>query len=376
LSINHPCEGFPVKPSQGIASPLSILEVMTEITVFCQELNKSFDGLPVVKDLSLAVPAGNILALLGPSGCGKTTTLRLIAGFEKLDSGLINIADRVVANGRMHMPPEQRKAGMVFQDYAIFPHLTVARNVSFGLGRDRRAGERTQEMLALVGLDGVGDKMPHELSGGQQQRIALARALAPEPAVLLLDEPFSNLDTALRSQVRGEVRDLLKEGQVTAIFVTHDQEEALFIGDQIGVMNEGTVEQIGAPDEIFHRPATRFVADFIGQADFISGSTTEQGVETALGLLKQPTGLAPGTIVEVAVRPDDVDMIPAGDEGNGRVVDHRFVGIANIYTIAVAGGVVRSWQPHTVRFAAGATVNAVLRPEHPLVCFYQGTAIG
>lgn len=352
---------------------------MTEIAVLCQDVNKSFDGVRVVKDLSLAVPAGDILALLGPSGCGKTTALRLIAGFEKLDSGLIAIADRAVADGRMHMPPEQRKAGMVFQDYAIFPHLNVARNVSFGLGRDPRAGERTREMLDLVGLEDIGDKMPHELSGGQQQRVALARALAPEPAVLLLDEPFSNLDTALRSQVRGEVRDLLKQARVTAIFVTHDQEEALFIGDQIGVMNEGTVQQIGTPDEVFHRPATRFVAGFIGHADFVSGSVTEAGVSTPLGLLEQPTGLAPGATVEVAVRPDDVDLLPAGDEGNGRIVARRFVGIANVYTVAVNGAgetvLVRSWQPHTVQFAAGATVNAVLRPDHPLVCFYQGNAI-
>jgi iron(III) transport system ATP-binding protein len=354
---------------------------MTDIAVFCQDLNKSFDGVPVVKDLSLAVPAGDILALLGPSGCGKTTALRLIAGFEKLDSGLIAIADRVVADGRMHMPPEQRNAGMVFQDYAIFPHLNVARNVAFGLGRDRRAGERTQEMLALVGLEGTAEKMPHELSGGQQQRVALARALAPEPAVLLLDEPFSNLDTSLRSQVRGEVRDLLKRARATAIFVTHDQEEALFIGDRIGVMNEGTVQQIGTPDEVFHRPATRFVAGFVGHADFIRGSASEQGVETPLGLLRQATGLPNGALVEVAVRPDDVDLIPAGDEGNGRVVARRFVGIANVYTIAVADGslgdtvVVRSWQPHTVRYATGAAVNAVLRPDHPLACFFQGNAI-
>ena len=312
---------------------------------------------------------------MGPSGCGKTTTLRLIAGFEKLDSGLISIADRVVADGRMHMPPEQRSAGMVFQDYAIFPHLTVARNVAFGLGRDRRAGERTEEMLALVGLEGTGDKMPHELSGGQQQRVALARALAPEPSVLLLDEPFSNLDTSLRSQVRGEVRDLLQRGGVTAIFVTHDQEEALFIGDHIGVMNEGAVEQVGTPDDVFHRPATRFVAEFIGHADFIAGYATEDGVETPLGLLEQPTGLAPGAKVEVAVRPDDVEMIPAGEEGNGRVMARRFVGIANIYTIAVSGASVRSWQPHTVQFTPGATVNAVLRQGHPLICFYQGKAI-
>jgi iron(III) transport system ATP-binding protein len=209
----------------------------TVATVICQELYKSFDGVPVVHEVSLRVAPGHILALLGPSGCGKTTLLRLIAGFEGLDHGRITIAGQVVADGRFHLPPEKRRVGMVFQDYAIFPHLNVGQNVAFGLGKGEQ--RRTAEMLSLVGLEGLGEKMPHELSGGQQQRVALARALAPQPAVLLLDEPFSNLDAALRHEVRHEVRALLKQNKATAIFVTHDQEEALFMGNEVAVMNQG-----------------------------------------------------------------------------------------------------------------------------------------
>jgi iron(III) transport system ATP-binding protein len=351
---------------------------MTNNTVFCLELNKAFAGLPVVRDLSLRVEQGHILALLGPSGCGKTTTLRLIAGFEQLDSGRIEVAGHTVADpgeGRgFHLPPEKRRVGMVFQDYAIFPHLDVAANVAFGLGRGRTAEARTQSMLELVGLAGLGPQMPYELSGGQQQRVALARALAPEPAVLLLDEPFSNLDTSLRVQVRREVRQLLKQAGATAVFVTHDQEEALYIGDEVAVMNEGRLEQLGTPTEIFHRPQSRFVAEFMGQTDFVPGRVTAAGVETPLGVIAgRVQGVAPDTAVEVALRPDDVALAEANDGGNGRIVERRFVGIANIYLVALTdGSLAHSWQPHTVELATGAAVHASLRPGHPVSCFVGG----
>ena len=217
---------------------------MPETTVRCHQLQKSFAARPVVDNVTFTVATGQILALLGPSGCGKTTSLRLIAGFERLDEGWIEIAGRTVADQRTHMPPEKRRVGMVFQDYAIFPHLSVADNVAFGLGRGSQMQARVAAMLELVGLAGVGPHMPHELSGGQQQRVALARALVTEPAVLLLDEPFSNLDTSLRVQVRAEVRELLKRTGATAIFVTHDQEEALFIGDKVAVRR--SMSQYGA----------------------------------------------------------------------------------------------------------------------------------
>ncbi|MFO7680427.1 MAG: ABC transporter ATP-binding protein, partial [Chloroflexota bacterium] len=276
--------------------------------VVCRNLVKSFGNLLVVDDVSLSVPTGKILALLGPSGCGKTTTLRLIAGFEQLDGGSIWIDGQEVANGRFHLPPEKRRAGMVFQDYAIFPHLSVAANVGFGLPKGKEQQPRVAEMLAFVGLAGLGERMPHELSGGQQQRVALARALSPRPAVLLLDEPFSNLDAALRHSVRQEVKDLLKASGATAVFVTHDQEEALFLGDEVAVMNAGRLEQIDTPENLFHQPRTRFVAQFLGHSDFIPGAAAAGGVETPLGFQAQESGLAPGTAVSVMVRPDDVKL--------------------------------------------------------------------
>jgi iron(III) transport system ATP-binding protein len=348
---------------------------MNETTVGCYEINKSYGGNEIIKNLSLTIESGNILALLGPSGCGKTTTLRLIAGFEKLDSGRIEVAGQLVADGRLHLPPEKRRVGMVFQDYAIFPHLSVAENVAFGLGRGGDTHSRLAAMLALVGLPDVGKIMPHELSGGQQQRVALARALAPEPAVLLLDEPFSNLDTSLRIQVREEVRDLLKRSRATAIFVTHDQEEALFIGDQVAVMNEGQLEQIGTPAKIFHKPASRFVAAFMGQTDFIPGKVVNHGVETVMGFLPRSLPQAEGTAVEVAARPDDIkiEVVEDGGEGvheNGRITARRFLGIAYIYTVVLLDGTrVHSWQPHTIDLAPGTAVSVSFRSHHDLICF-------
>ena len=348
---------------------------MPETTVRCHQLRKSFDGAPVVDNVTFTVATGQILALLGPSGCGKTTTLRLIAGFERLDDGWIEIAGKTVADARTHAPPEKRRVGMVFQDYAIFPHLSVAENIAFGLKNGRDAEARMEAMLDLVGLMGLSDQMPHELSGGQQQRVALARALAPEPAVLLLDEPFSNLDTTLRMQVREEVRDLLKQTWATAVFVTHDQEEALFIGDRVAVMNEGRIEQIARPEEIFHRPATRFVAEFIGQSDFVPGRVTAAGVETPLGVLPQQLNLPEGTQVEVLVRPDDV-LLEAAENGNGRIRSRRFTGIDQLYYAELEdGSEVRGRLPHTRYLEEGSTVRASFSGEHTLSCFYQGRAV-
>lgn len=346
-----------------------------EKKVICQGLHKSFADHMVVRNVNLSVGAGEIVALLGPSGCGKTTTLRAIAGFETIDSGRIEIAHVVVADEGRHLPPEKRRVGMVFQDYAIFPHLSVAQNVAFGLGRGAAAARRTQEMLDFVGLQGLGDTMPHELSGGQQQRVALARALAPEPAVLLLDEPFSNLDNSLRKQVRAEVRALLKQTQATAIFVTHDQEEALFIGDQVAVMNEGRIEQIDAPETLFHQPQSRFVAAFIGETSFLQGTTTAQGVATALGILPQSLLVTAGTPVDIALRPDDVH-IAAATPGNGHIVSRQFIGIAHLYRVALSDGqIVPSWQPHTLNLSVGSTVQASFHSDHPLTCFVGDKAV-
>lgn len=342
-------------------------------TVICQHLVKQFGDVRVVDDLSFDVAAGQTLALLGPSGCGKTTTLRLIAGLETLDMGRITIAGQLVNEYRKHVPTEKRRVGMVFQDYAIFPHLTVGQNVSFGLQNlgKKAAQARTEEMLTFVGLQGLGGRMPHELSGGQQQRVALARALAPAPAVLLLDEPFSNLDASLRIAMRDEVRQMLVAAGITAVFVTHDQEEALFMGDRVAVMNDGRIEQLGTPEMIFHQPQTRFVAEFIGQTDFLPGVVTAAGVETPLGVLPQAVNAATGTAVTVALRPDDVLLAPAIN-GNGRVLSRQFVGIAYIYRIALTDGtIVHSWQPHSSRLALGSCVQVTLDGGHQLSCFKE-----
>lgn len=352
-------------------------------TVVCQHLHKSFGDTPIISNISFAIKQGDILALLGPSGCGKTTTLRLIAGFESLDSGHIEIDGRIVAEDNFSLPPEKRRVGMVFQDYAIFPHLSVAKNVAFGLKRGAAAAERTEAMLQMVGLTDQGAKMPHELSGGQQQRVALARALALDPAVVLLDEPFSNLDTALRQQVRREVKGLLKQNGATAIFVTHDQEEALFLGDQIAVMNQGIIEQLGTPEEIFHRPRTRFVAEFMGKTDFIPGQISKQGIETAMGCLpvtRLAASLAAGTAVTVAIRPDDVALEAATEStngtGNGRIISRQFTGIAYIYQICLNdNSLIHSWQPHTLNLQPETAVYATIRPGHTVTAFHGNRAI-
>ncbi len=315
------------------------------------------------------------MALLGPSGCGKTTTLRLIAGFEELDSGSIEIDGRLVADEKGQMPPEKRRAGMVFQDYAIFPHLSVAQNVGFGLPGGREKEQRVRESLALVGLGGMGERMPYELSGGQQQRVALARALAPRPAVLLLDEPFSNLDAALRVEVRQEVKDLLKRSGTTAVFVTHDQEEALFLGDEIAVMNDGYLQQIGSAEDVFHQPRTRFVAQFVGQTDFISGTVTAKGIETALGTLPRSPALSAGTLLDVAVRPDDIKLTAAGD-GTAQILSRQFLGIAYMVRVRLPdGSVVHSRQSHRSELLPGTAVQATVRPGHSLTCFFNDMAI-
>ncbi len=332
---------------------------------------------PAVDHVSFTVPPGEILALVGPSGCGKTTTLRLIAGLERPDDGVIRINGRTVAGPGVFLPPEQRRVGMVFQDHALFPHLTVAQNVAFGLA-GRPAAEvraRTDEMLALVGLEHLRHRYPHALSGGERQRTALARALAPSPLVLLLDEPFSSLDADLRGEMREQVRAILKAGGVTAVFVTHDQEEALYMGDRLAVFQHGRIEQIGAPEQIFHASATRFVAEFMGDSDFLPGRTSPAGIETPLGLVSQPLALPPGTPVELALRGDDVsfDVNPAG---NGIIVQRFFRGAANLYRLRLdSGHILHAQMPHTVLHPAGTRVRVYISAGHPLAVFSGQRAV-
>jgi iron(III) transport system ATP-binding protein len=266
-------------------------------------LRKSFGEVVAVDGLDLDVPEGSICALLGPSGCGKTTTLRLIAGLERADAGTIEIGGEVVTGDGRTVPAERRRIGMVFQDYALFPHMDVAANVGYALGR-RPDKAKVEAALETVGLGGLGRRNPHELSGGQQQRVALARALVAEPRALLLDEPFSNLDAGLRARVREEVREILAEQKLTSVFVTHDQEEALSVADVVAVVNEGKVEQVGTPEDVYSRPTSRWVASFLGEIEVLPGKAEDGTISCELGPLPNREGLSGE--VDVLVRPESL----------------------------------------------------------------------
>ena len=306
----------------------------------CKGLCKSFDRKRAVDGVDLVVERGVICALLGPSGCGKTTTLRLIAGFERPDAGTIAVGDRPVAGDGVFTAPERRRIGMVFQDYALFPHLSVEGNVAYALGRLHDA-TRVAEVLRLVGLDRMGERFPHELSGGEQQRVALARALAPTPEVILLDEPFSNLDASLRARVRQEMREILVASGVTALFVTHDQEEALSLADRVAVMREGRIEQEGTPEEVYSRPTTRWVADFLGDAEIVPGTAAAGAVECELGRFPIPKELE--GVVDVVVRPESVALgagpAPGRDRSHeGVVVGREYYGHDQLVEVELASG--------------------------------------
>ena len=303
---------------------------------------------PAVNGVSLGLLAGEIGVLIGPSGCGKTTLLRAVAGLERAQAGSILLAQETVSSGKIHVPAEERRIGMVFQDYALFPHLDVGQNVAFGLTHLKPAQrqQRVGEVLDLVGLGNVHKRYPHELSGGQQQRVALARALAPRPRLLLLDEPFSNLDVDLRERLAHEVRGILKLAGATALFVTHDQLEAFAIGDRIGVMHEGQLHQWGDAYELYHRPATRFVADFIGHGVFTRARITQQEgnvvVHTALGdltdMLECPLPSAyPAGVCDVLLRADDIvhdDAAPV----KAQILRKAFRGAEFLYTLQLQTG--------------------------------------
>ncbi len=331
---------------------------------------------PVVQDISFEVAEGEILALVGPSGCGKTTTLRLIAGLERPDGGTIRLGGRLVASAAVHVPPERRDVGMVFQDHALFPHLSVFDNVAFGLRGLTRAArhDRVRAMLELVGLQALAARYPHALSGGERQRVALARALAPQPVVVLMDEPFSSLDADMRLEVREQVRGILKTLHTTAVFVTHDQDEALFMGDRLAVFQRGRLEQIGTPEAVFHASSTRFVAEFMGDSDFLAGETAPDGIRTVLGTLPQAAALPAGTPVEVALRGDDVDFVPA-EAGNAVVRERFFRGAFNVYRLDLdSGQVVHAFKTHTDNVPAGTRVHAYISAAHPLSVFREGQA--
>ncbi len=309
-------------------------------------LCKTYGEETAVDRVDLEVTAGELVALLGPSGCGKTTTLRLIAGFDRPDGGEILLDGNPVASASVFVAPERRRVGVVFQDYALFPHLSVAENIGFGV-RDKAArAERVGAMLDLVGLASKARRKPHELSGGEQQRVAIARVLAPDPAIVLLDEPFSNLDAALRGRVREEVRDILSAAGATSIFVTHDQEEALSVADRVAVMNSGRILQCDDPSTLYEHPADRFVATFVGDADLLPGTSVGAMVDTPLGLVAAVSGGPTGS-VDVVLRPEHIRLRL---DGSGGATVMRIVFLGHDQVVEV-------------RLDSGERVRARLRPE-------------
>nr|WP_132058552.1 ABC transporter ATP-binding protein [Halorussus amylolyticus] len=341
-------------------------------------VTKTYGSETAVDSLSLSVHEGELLTLLGPSGCGKTTTLRMMAGLERPDSGSVRLDGEVVADGTTSVSPENRNVGLVFQDFALFPHLTVAENVAFGLtdATDEEIDEKITSLLDLVNLSAHREAKPDELSGGQQQRVALARSLAPEPAILLLDEPFSNLDVRLRVEMREEVRAILKEAGVTAVSVTHDQEEALSISDRVAVMNDGDVEQAGRPESVFEHPESRFVASFLGQAGFLSGRYEDDAIETPIGVFtpQRLNGLSEeyaGTDLDVLVRPDDLQATVVSErEADGHIIHRQYTGPSFVYRVELGNGdVVHCQHNHVKELDIGKPVTVELDADHTLAWY-------
>jgi len=299
------------------------------------DLSKEYAGVAALHSLTLSIAKGEFFSLLGPSGCGKTTTLRLIAGLDCLSGGTITIAGRLLSGEGHFVPPEKRSVGIVFQDYALFPHMTIFENISFGLYGQQKTSisKRVNELLDMVALSGLEKKYPHELSGGQRQRVALARSLAPSPGVILLDEPFSNLDAELRTALRHETKEILKATGATSILVTHDQEEAFSLSDRVGLLNAGRLEQVGTPYQIYHHPASRFIADFVGKADFIPSIVQGECLVSKLGRFPYPGSSYPdSTTVELMIRPDDVIIAP-DPNGEALITKLLFLGADALYTL-------------------------------------------
>ena len=341
-------------------------------------IHHAYGKQPTVAGLDLSLEAGSICCLLGPSGCGKTTVLRCIAGFERLAAGEIRVEGEVVSGPGYHLEPEQRRVGMVFQDYALFPHLSVERNVAFGTGGTAAERARVRALIDTVGLSAAAARYPHQLSGGQQQRVALARALATQPRVLLLDEPFSNLDVDLREQLAAEVRGILKAAGTTAVFVTHDQHEAFAMADEIAVMHQGRIQQLDSAYNLYHRPVNRFVADFVGQGVFVDGTVlAPQRLRIEIGEVapEQPIryatsgeAAATGSHIDVLLRPDDVVHDDASAV-QATVLHKAFRGAEILYTLGLPSGQrVLSMVPSHHNHRIGEAIGIRLELDH-LIAF-------
>jgi iron(III) transport system ATP-binding protein len=335
------------------------------MTLAVEEIHLGYGEVPVIRGLSLRLEPGEIGCLLGASGCGKTTALRAIAGFEALDSGSITVGDKIVSSTTKQVAPEKRSVGMVFQDHALFPHLTVFDNVAFGLRKlkstERR--ERIKSLLELTGLVGLDARYPHELSGGQQQRVALARALAPEPSVLLMDEPFSNLDTRLRRRMGGEIRGMLKARGTTTLLVTHDQQEAFALADRVGILKDGRMLQWGSPYQLYHRPVSRYVAAFTGRGSYLRARIDGACLRHALGRSPLPEERPAGEALALLIRPDDIRPNPVGVRAE--VVSHQFQGAEILYQLRLASGEeINALFPSHDDFEVGSTIGVELDARH------------
>lgn len=312
---------------------------MTKALLQLNNISLSYGAHKVIEDVDLHLNEGEIGCLLGSSGCGKTTLLRSIAGFEKPDKGQISLRNQTINNRQINTPPEQRNIGMVFQDFALFPHLSIKKNIAFGLLKQSKSAvnQRVSELLELIGLTDIAHKFPHQLSGGQQQRVALARALAPKPDLLLLDEPFSSLDVTLREQLATEVRKIIKHEGISAILVTHDQQEAFAMADKVGLLHLGQMIQWDTPYNLYHKPESRYAANFIGQGVMLSGKVLKiNTIETELGIIHGtlPAGCTENTPVEILIRPDDI-VHNDNSQYQLEITDKIFRGAEFLYTLKI-----------------------------------------
>ncbi len=344
-------------------------------SLIVENLSLNYDDNKVLRDINFEIKDSEILALVGPSGSGKTSLIRCITGLQNPNEATIKISEKIMFSSTKNIPIEKRDIGIVFQDFALFPHMTVENNIQYGMDVNNTKHKSLSQLSSLTdlmlmtGIYHLRDRYPDELSGGEQQRVALARSLAPRPKILLMDEPFSNLDPNLRIQLRMEVRRILKYLKISCLFVTHDQQEALYMGDRIIVLNEGEIQQIDENKKVFQNPSNQFVAEFIGLADFIDGEIKDKYANTELGKIEVQSNASNGETVNIMLRPDDI-TITKNNAGNGFVVQREYRGMYYIYYIKLnSGKIVKSLSSHTNDFNVGTKVDVELTPGHPLICY-------